>query len=659
MLGSRWRSLLVGALTSAALLGLSTSAHAFRLQPMRPPRVALVHATVALAPRDPAALAAYATAVTTFGSPSYHRYLSVTQFARRFGPAAATIARVRIALAAQGLTPGAISANGLTLPVTGTAAVADALSSIPIGARAPALSGGIAGLVQGVIGVGSVAPSASVIVRSARHSEHTGHRLAPTTQDAGPGTAGPQPCAAAQAAGAGGAGYTANQIASAYGLSNYYAAGDQGRSVTIALYELEPFSASDIAAYQACYGTSATVTTIPVDGGAGSGPGGGEAAMDLEDVIGLAPRASIRVYEGPATGAGAYDTYSRMISDDTAQVISTSWGLCEALEGSVPAAAESTLFQEAAIQGQSVVASAGDHGSDDCGNHRQSVDDPASQPWVTAVGATSMAASGDVVWNNSLGATGGGGSRLWGRPAYQNGVAQPAGVSCGASRHACRELPDVSVDGDPNTGYIAYYLGAWRTVGGSSVSAPTFAALTALADASAACGGHSIGFLNPALYRTAATGYAASFHDVTSGVNGYDAVPGFAAGSGYDMASGLGVPAASLGWALCRGSITTKAPQTVSIRVPRIRSGRVGVAVRLRVRASDRHGLKLIYTAAGLPRGLAINRRTGLISGRPRAAGSKTVRVRVADGRGGVATVAFRWVIRSADRRARRQAHQT
>src|SRR5262249_60739818 len=108
------------------------------------------------------------------------------------------------------------------------------------------------------------------------------------------------------------------------------------------------------------------------------------------------------------------------------------------------------------------------------GAGRRSVDDPASQPLVTAVGATSAQPSGNVVWNDPLGATGGGVSRLWGRPAYQAAAAQPqSGVRCGASRTACREVPDISVDGDPATGYVAYYGGAWRSVRGPGAPAPT------------------------------------------------------------------------------------------------------------------------------------------------------------------------------------------
>jgi hypothetical protein len=90
------------------------------------PRAAL-HATVALAPRD-----AHAQAVTTPGSPDYRPYLTVAQFARRFGPGTAEIDKVRAALAREGLRPGRVSANRLAFDVTGAAGVASgALSSLP------------------------------------------------------------------------------------------------------------------------------------------------------------------------------------------------------------------------------------------------------------------------------------------------------------------------------------------------------------------------------------------------------------------------------------------------------------------------------------------------------------------------------------------------
>ena len=64
----------------------------------------------------------------------------------------------------------------------------------------------------------------------------------------------------------------------------------------MAVFELEPYSASDIATYQACYGTTTPMTNITVDGGPGTGAGQGEAALDIEDLIGLVPNTSILVY---------------------------------------------------------------------------------------------------------------------------------------------------------------------------------------------------------------------------------------------------------------------------------------------------------------------------------------------------------------------------
>ena len=128
------------------------------------------------------------------------------------------------------------------------------------------------------------------------------------------------------------------------------------------------------------------------------GPGSGEAALDIENVIGLAPKANIAVYEGPNSGDGPYDTMNAIISQHLAQVVTTSWGQCEPAEGSQQTGAENTLFQEAAAQGMSVLSASGDDGSEDCdgtGGAPQDaleVDDPASQPYVTGVGGTTLSA---------------------------------------------------------------------------------------------------------------------------------------------------------------------------------------------------------------------------------------------------------------------------
>jgi hypothetical protein len=277
------------------------------------------------------------------------------------------------------------------------------------------------------------------------------------------------------------------------------------------------------------------------------------------------------------------------------------------------------------------------------------------------------------VWENSgAGAGGGGVSSLWPAPSYQAGAASPqTSITCGASGYACRQVPDVSADADPQTGYPIYYRGGWRRVGGTSAAAPTWAALLALADASASCAGKPVGFANPNLYAAARTGYASTFTDIVSGTNSYRGVTGFSAATGYDMASGLGSPrGAVLAGALCVGTVSGSAPGTTAtttstpgpatptpaaaapsplptIRFGRTgrRTGRVGIRQRLSAPAIDSAGLALRYAAAGLPAGLRIDPRSGVISGIPTRAGISAVMLTATDSRGAGARAGFRWTI--------------
>src|SRR5262249_25327001 len=149
--------------------------------------------------------------------------------------------------------------------------------------------------------------------------------------------------------------YTIDRVADAYGAASLYTVADFGVAqysppvpVTIGVYELEnePTLTSDIAAWQQCFGTSANVTVRTVDGGATSdnGNGGLETSLDLDNLIGVAPQSNIIVYQGPNNDTtGPYDVYAKMINDDAAKVISTSWGLCEAQLGQTAINAEAAL----------------------------------------------------------------------------------------------------------------------------------------------------------------------------------------------------------------------------------------------------------------------------------------------------------------------------
>ncbi|HWF53669.1 MAG TPA: protease pro-enzyme activation domain-containing protein, partial [Solirubrobacteraceae bacterium] len=620
-----------------------------------------VRLTVALAPRDPAALAAFATAVATPGSSVFRQRLSVAQFAERFGAPGTAIAAVRTALTADGLALGPVSANHLAIPVSGAAADVEHAFSTTL-ARVGLTDGRIADAnstplflgasvapdVQAIIGLSTTAAAQPLAV--SRRGPWMG--LSPHLP-----TGGPQPCSAASAGG----GTTADQIAAAYGYSPFYAAGDLGAGETIGLYESEPNFSSDITAFEQCYGITAPVSYVEVDGGPGGSPGGAnqngsETELDADAVLGLAPAANVLIYQGPGAGSGPYDIYNAMVSQDRANVISTSWGICDPEEGRQDAVAENTLFNEAAAQGQSVIASAGDDGAQDCyqssgtNDTQVAADDPGTQPNVTAVGGTTLTALGppptEQVWNDGLGndAGGGGIAKFWTMPSYQSSApsslnvinSESSGAPCGAGSGYCREVPDVSGDADP--GIASDFDGSWGAGGGTSLSAPDFAALVALADASSSCHGKQLGFVNPALYAAAASSYSQEFNDVTRGNNDYTGTNGghYAAGPGFDLASGLGTPiGAALGAGLCSAS-------PVTVTSPGNQSAVVGKAVSVQISG---HGASLSYSASGLPPGLSINAATGLISGSPTTAGSYAVTVTAAVAGGGNAETTLTWTV--------------
>ncbi len=534
---------------------------------------AAVTVDVALDPRDRAGLDAFVAAVSTPGSPHYHHFLAAGQFATTFGPTPETIASTRAWLASAGLHPGPTSPDGLLVPVTGTSAqVEQALQVSLVSARLadgrlarytaqqPAVPTALVSRVAGVVGLSTVAtPQPQLVPTVAGGSTSSGGtstgRDAAVVPAVGPGT-----CSSASATG----GYTATQLAAAYELTSLYGSGADGTGVAVGIYELEPFTPGDITTYKNCYGISTSVTNINVDGGAGTTTQQGEAALDIEDVIGLAPGATVKVYTGPQTGSGPVDTYESMVADASLKVITTSWGLCEpqmALQGNQQAV-ESFLFAEASAQGQTVVAASGDSGSTDCYPGQPSssvtVDDPADQPTVTGVGGTSLLSAGappsETVWNNLYGSGGGGVSSDFAQPGWQSGPGVDSATAlaqcAGDGRSSCREVPDVSASSDPAHGYAIYCTAGglncngrhgWFVVGGTSGASPLWAALVAVIDQRLS---GSAGFLNPVLYSSGSCA-ASPFNDITTGSNALLSVSQgrFPATANYDLATGWGTPA--------------------------------------------------------------------------------------------------------------------
>jgi hypothetical protein len=574
-----------------------------------------VRGAIVLKPRDEAGLARFIAAVSDRRSPGYGRYLRRGTFAARFGPANATVRTVEAQLRARGLSVGAVSPSRLLIRFSGRAPAVAAMT------RAPGGLGALPG-VAAVVGADRGAVLRHGEVRHPVPSQVGRHPAARAGQFGHPAGS-PRACRAARAASVGADGLTDDQIAHAYGAFGLYAAGDRGAGQRIAIYENEPFLKSDIRTFDTCFFGAARAAAmqrrlhvIPVDGGQPTGPGTGEASLDVEDVSALAPGATIDVYEGPYTGSNpndydSLDEYAAIVGADRDRVISTSWGLCEqSVQRGQPGLqqAENVLFQQAAAQGQTVFSAAGDNGSDDCtqkpipvkGQDPVSVDDPSSQPYVVAVGGSAINDAArqpptEQVWNGGPGGGAGGGgiSQSWRMPAWQQaarvpGIARPGGgdyrdanavqrafgypegfcatTSPEAGRPAgaiaCRLLPDVSAEGDIYTGSVSVYSriyagtnlsrNGWTTTGGTSSSAPLWAATLALVNASPACAADrstraGVGFVAPQLYALASdpARYRASFDDIRAGNNDVNGLAGarvFAARPGFDLASGLGSP---------------------------------------------------------------------------------------------------------------------
>lgn len=298
-----------------------------------------------------------------------------------------------------------------------------------------------------------------------------------------------------------------------------------------------------------------------------------EDVLDVETLHTLAPGASLVVVDAhtstPTPSAAAADqidgtAYLRAtrfaVEHDLGDVVSQSFGTGETRLFPSALAAMHQVFQLARDRHITALASAGDQGSvgRNCASSTsRGVNVPAADPLVTAVGGTKLTAApnGDyeeeVAWNESRPqagarmATGGGYSGAFPRPAFQAGLPAPG----------ARAIPDVAYDADHDAGVPTVRTVSGRTLivigGGTSLGAPSWAAIAALADQRA---GRRLGFLNAALYRLAGSGgYAQAFRDVTRGDNTVRVrqggqvvtVTGYPAGPGWDAVTGWGSPLAS------------------------------------------------------------------------------------------------------------------
>jgi kumamolisin len=467
--------------------------------------------TVSLAQRDPAGLQSFLNQVADPASSHYKDYLTVKQFAQRFGATAQTAASVRAYLTSHGLKTSQITANGLTLTASGSATQIEKAFGATLGTyrdrtgrqfyantAAPELPAAIAAAVTDVSGLSNYAVSHQNAVR-------------------------------ASASKASVQGYTPTQIRGGYNLTSALNSGYTGAGQTVALEEFSAFTQSDVTTYDKKFSlTPSTPIVVKSDGGTTDTSGEDEVELDIEVVQAIAPGATIKVYEAPNSDAGEAAVYAQLVSNDV-PIISTSWGQDEAAETASNRTALNTDFQEAAAQGQSIYAASGDSGSDDAGDGGTSVDFPAADPYVTGAGGTTLKLTSSNGWSSekAWSDSGGGFSSYFATPSFQSSV----------NSNSYRAVPDVAADANPSTGWAIYTEGAWAEYGGTSAAAPNWAAFTAIYDDEASnLSEPALGFANASIYALAeSSSYKSAFHDVTSGNNG-----AYSAGTGYDEVTGWG-----------------------------------------------------------------------------------------------------------------------
>jgi subtilase family serine protease len=579
--------------------------------------------------QDADAVTALATAVSTPGSASYRQFLTPQQFRARFAPTQSDVSAVQKWLRDAGFTVDYTPQNGHYVAAEGSVAQAEAAFGTTVGVyasgdlllHAPETALSVPASLSTVTAVVGLDDSAALVTHSAPPSPafvngqpcsaYWGEKTTANTSTLDgtvvPGTWPYAPC-----------GTTPSQLQSAYGISSAVAAGNNGAGQTVAIIDAyaSPTIAADANEYSSRHGLPsmnggqfqqvvAPGTVKRPESGARNPVKGpvqdpqgwyGEETLDVEAVHSIAPGATI-VYVGAPNNYQDLDAaLNHVVDQHLASIVTNSYGFSsEALPSGYIKPYLDTMLQ-AVVTGIGVYFSSGDNGDETGGNPANAAaatpDWPASSPWVTAVGGTSLGvgANGQYLFETGwqtgrsglsggawspaypgsyLYGSGGGTSRLFAQPGYQAGVV-PAAIATKNGGAPARAVPDIAALGDPTTGIL---VGQTQTfpdgstayseyrIGGTSLSSPLMAGFMALVQQRA---GHDLGFANPLIYAHAGS---AAYHDVTPAtglgavraeyVNGVDASNGYVytlrslsfdtnltihTRAGYDDVTGVGTP---------------------------------------------------------------------------------------------------------------------
>ncbi len=482
---------------------------------------------IGLQMQNKAALLGLVQAQSQPSSASYGQFLTPKQFAAAYGAPAAGIDAVVAYLKKAGFTGITVEPNHLLISADGTAAQAASafnttLEKVSVGGNtqfvnltAAEVPAALGGSVSAVLGLNTVGKMVSQIAL-------------PTPQYL--------------------VSYNPTQFLAIYGATN--AAPPRRASIAIMAEGDLTGVISDLRIEEKAFGLpQVPVTVVPVGAASTDVSGADEWDLDTQYSSGLAQNLKM-LYLYDTTSLSDSDLaleFSRWATDDKAKAASASLGECEIfpyVDGSMTV--DDMIFLEAASQGQSFFASAGDTGSfcpvgpagvNGVPLGAPLVNYPAASPYVVAVGGTTLLTKANGSYDSEITwyAGGGGISQFETSPSWQE-----AAVSL-LSATGTRGVPDVAMDADPNSGATVYVDGAAETVGGTSLSSPLSLGIWARAISN----NSNLGLAGPRLYALynptgGAGGLVGSylrggFHDITVGANGlYTALPG------YDLTTGLG-----------------------------------------------------------------------------------------------------------------------
>ena len=518
-------------------------------------------------------------------SPDFHQWLTPEQYADRFGLSPSDLEAVAGWLETQGLTVTQTARGGGWISFSGLAADVEAAFHTEIhryivngqtyfaNATNPELPSALARVVLGFRGLNNYRPKPMHVVRQL--------------------TAGSTPNFTSYLSG--GNFLAPGDFATIYDVNALYSSGIDGTGQTIAVVGQTDFPMSDISTFRSLAGLPAnnpTVLLIPgsADPGSTSTPDVTEADLDLEWSGAMAKNATVIF----VNSTDAYDSLQYAIDQNLAAVISISYGACEQDMSTAQMNTLESMIQQANSEGITVVASSGDEGAAGCdlssatspiqaATHGLAVEVPSSLPNVTAMGGSEFNEGSGTYWQslpafpraditpsalsyipekawndtsstNGLLAGGGGPSAIFAKPSWQSGV---------TPNDNARDVPDLALSASPeHDGYLLCVQGSCvngyrqnnaaqnlTVAGGTSVAAPTFAAIVALIVQKT---GSRQGNINPTLYAMAANSPGA-FHEITLGNNIVPCRPGtpncpasapyqfgFSASAGYNQVTGLG-----------------------------------------------------------------------------------------------------------------------